>query len=256
MSAPKADEPASLWPFALLRRRFAWGRSRLPLSAEQFSQSFKIQAFARAPADAYLPVAHTCFFSLELPRYSSREVCRRWTKEFYCVSRFTVGRSTIYPPTEFKRAAACVCISTLLCTTHGLAQQHYYSVHCQLEVDGLMALAVLGGLPSCLRKGCGCSCSSVVAVAAVAAAVIFVANSPPPSLLIRPLSCPSTPSPPFSRPVHTSGAGGEAPVRDLSLPGGRRRRHQRCIQRCGPGLGRRPVRSEGAPPIDGVGSGR
>ncbi|CAM9151525.1 unnamed protein product [Scytosiphon promiscuus] len=54
--------------------RFAWGRSRLPLSAEQFHQPFKIQAFARAPADAYLPVAHTCFFSLELPRYSSREV--------------------------------------------------------------------------------------------------------------------------------------------------------------------------------------
>ncbi|CAM9179434.1 unnamed protein product, partial [Hapterophycus canaliculatus] len=56
--------------------RFAWGRSRLPLSAEQFHQLFKIQAFARAPADAYLPVAHTCFFSLELPRYSSREVGR------------------------------------------------------------------------------------------------------------------------------------------------------------------------------------
>ena len=55
--------------------RFAWGRSRLPLSAEQFNQPFKIQAFAREPADAYLPVAHTCFFSLELPRYSSREVC-------------------------------------------------------------------------------------------------------------------------------------------------------------------------------------
>lgn len=57
-----------------LHRRFAWGRSRLPLSADQFHQAFKIQAFARTPADAYLPVAHTCFFSLELPRYSSREV--------------------------------------------------------------------------------------------------------------------------------------------------------------------------------------
>lgn len=58
-----------------MRRRFAWGRSRLPLSAEQFHQPFKIQAFTRAPADAYLPVAHTCFFSLELPRYSSQQVC-------------------------------------------------------------------------------------------------------------------------------------------------------------------------------------
>ena len=44
------------------------------MSAEQFHQPFKIQAFLKVPADAYLPVAHTCFFSLELPRYSSREV--------------------------------------------------------------------------------------------------------------------------------------------------------------------------------------
>lgn len=72
-----APPPLVYLLLAWLYRRFAWGRSRLPLSAEQFNQPFKIQAFARAPADAYLPVAHTCFFSLELPRYSSREVCRR-----------------------------------------------------------------------------------------------------------------------------------------------------------------------------------
>ena len=57
--------------------RFCWGRSRLPLRAEDFPQRFKIQCFGRAPADNYLPVAHTCFFSLELPAYSSLEVCRR-----------------------------------------------------------------------------------------------------------------------------------------------------------------------------------
>lgn len=28
------------------------------------------------PADQYMPVAHTCFFSLELPRYSSLEITR------------------------------------------------------------------------------------------------------------------------------------------------------------------------------------
>ncbi|CAM9783858.1 unnamed protein product [Discosporangium mesarthrocarpum] len=54
--------------------RFTWGRSRLPLSANQFRQRFKIQAFLRTPPDAYLPVAHTCFFSLELPHYSSRQL--------------------------------------------------------------------------------------------------------------------------------------------------------------------------------------
>ena len=52
-----------------------WGRSRLPLTAEGFSgQQFRIQQFTRAPADQYLPVAHTCFFSLELPRYSSLQI--------------------------------------------------------------------------------------------------------------------------------------------------------------------------------------
>jgi len=54
--------------------RFVWGRSRLPTSAGDFSQLFKIQAFSRSPADTYLPVSHTCFFSLELPRYSSLKI--------------------------------------------------------------------------------------------------------------------------------------------------------------------------------------
>lgn len=49
-------------------------RTRLPLTAEGFSQRFKLQSFSRSPADDYLPVAHTCFFSLELPAYSSLEV--------------------------------------------------------------------------------------------------------------------------------------------------------------------------------------
>lgn len=44
------------------------------MSADQFQQPLKLQAFSRNPADAYLPVAHTCFFSLELPPYSNRQV--------------------------------------------------------------------------------------------------------------------------------------------------------------------------------------
>ncbi|OQR96413.1 HECT E3 ubiquitin ligase [Achlya hypogyna] len=56
--------------------RFVWGRSRLPRTLHEFQlgQRFKLQAFDRRPADSYMPVSHTCFFSLELPRYSSREV--------------------------------------------------------------------------------------------------------------------------------------------------------------------------------------
>ena len=56
--------------------KFAWGRSRLPLTAGAFTQRFKLQNFDKNPADSYFPVAHTCFFSLELPRYSTIEIMR------------------------------------------------------------------------------------------------------------------------------------------------------------------------------------
>lgn len=56
--------------------RFVWGRSRLPLTAAGFSQQFKLQNFSRDPPDNYYPVSHTCFFSLELPRYSSKAIMK------------------------------------------------------------------------------------------------------------------------------------------------------------------------------------
>lgn len=56
--------------------RFTWGRSRLPLTAASFTQRFKIQSFGKSPADNYFPLAHTCFFSIELPRYSTLEIMR------------------------------------------------------------------------------------------------------------------------------------------------------------------------------------
>ncbi|TYZ61267.1 hypothetical protein PybrP1_009568 [[Pythium] brassicae (nom. inval.)] len=58
--------------------RFVWGRSRLPTHAADFTQDFKISGLPKAlgRADVYLPIAHTCFFSIDLPVYSSREVMR------------------------------------------------------------------------------------------------------------------------------------------------------------------------------------
>lgn len=56
--------------------RFTWGRSRLPLTADGFPQRFKLQSFGKSPADSYLPISHTCFFSLELPRYSTLEIMK------------------------------------------------------------------------------------------------------------------------------------------------------------------------------------
>ncbi|KAG7392669.1 hypothetical protein PHYPSEUDO_015057 [Phytophthora pseudosyringae] len=61
--------------------RFVWGRSRLPASADEFPQRFKLQSFNQQRAgrsvDAYMPVAHTCFFSIEIPAYSSESVLRK-----------------------------------------------------------------------------------------------------------------------------------------------------------------------------------
>jgi len=60
--------------------RFVWARPRLPANG-LFSQRFKIQAPAGDSAcsdpDRHLPKAHTCFFSFNLPRYSSDEVMRK-----------------------------------------------------------------------------------------------------------------------------------------------------------------------------------
>jgi len=59
--------------------KFVWGRSRLPLKAAEFETKFKIHHLpaAKANPDAFLPVAHTCFFSLDLPAYSTLEVMRQ-----------------------------------------------------------------------------------------------------------------------------------------------------------------------------------
>ncbi|TMW60609.1 hypothetical protein Poli38472_000651 [Pythium oligandrum] len=58
--------------------RFVWGRSRLPTHAADFTQDFKISGLPKATgrADQYLPIAHTCFFSIDLPSYSTRDVMR------------------------------------------------------------------------------------------------------------------------------------------------------------------------------------
>ena len=55
---------------------FVWGRSRLPTSdATWGDRPFKIDAMrARGPVDLALPISHTCFFSIELPDYSTVDV--------------------------------------------------------------------------------------------------------------------------------------------------------------------------------------
>jgi len=59
--------------------KFTWGRSRLPLTKADFSQRMKIQNMNipnGTNVDAYLPSSHTCFFSIEIPRYTTFEVLK------------------------------------------------------------------------------------------------------------------------------------------------------------------------------------
>ena len=60
--------------------RFVWGRSRLPLPGENWERKFKIASHSRSQrgganrVDLCLPESHTCFFTLDLPRYSTLEI--------------------------------------------------------------------------------------------------------------------------------------------------------------------------------------
>eukprot|EP00753_Platysulcus_tardus_P004638 PLAT12551.17.p1 GENE.PLAT12551.17~~PLAT12551.17.p1 ORF type:complete len:1683 (-),score=962.86 PLAT12551.17:102-4913(-) len=68
--------------------RFVWARSRMPTSIKDFPMNFKIQPAhsegARLQPDAFLPHAATCFFSLSLPAYSSKDILR--DKLLYAIS--------------------------------------------------------------------------------------------------------------------------------------------------------------------------
>jgi hypothetical protein len=60
--------------------QFVWARNRLPMKESAFEAPFKIQkdtAGAGGGADAALPSASTCFFSLTLPEYSSKDILKQ-----------------------------------------------------------------------------------------------------------------------------------------------------------------------------------
>jgi len=66
--------------------RFVWGQSRLPTRAQDFREKFTITP-AASNDDLSLPVSHTCFFSLELPKYSKLDVMRK--KLTYAINNCT-----------------------------------------------------------------------------------------------------------------------------------------------------------------------
>ena len=65
-------------------------RSRLPLTAGTFSSRFTIKRLNNgsagdAAANGSFPVAHTCFFQIDLPCYTSKQALR---EKLLCVSFF------------------------------------------------------------------------------------------------------------------------------------------------------------------------
>eukprot|EP00656_Telonema_subtile_P016446 TRINITY_DN18688_c0_g1_i2.p1 TRINITY_DN18688_c0_g1~~TRINITY_DN18688_c0_g1_i2.p1 ORF type:complete len:580 (-),score=186.68 TRINITY_DN18688_c0_g1_i2:103-1842(-) len=57
--------------------RFVWGRSKLPVSSAGFEEGFKMCKMTRGnDPDKMLPLAHTCFFQLDLPVYTTLEITR------------------------------------------------------------------------------------------------------------------------------------------------------------------------------------
>ncbi|CAF5037282.1 unnamed protein product [Rotaria sp. Silwood1] len=56
---------------------FVWGRSTLPILDKDFKSKFKIQTISHDDnhqIDQMLPRAHTCFFTLDLPEYSTTDI--------------------------------------------------------------------------------------------------------------------------------------------------------------------------------------
>jgi len=54
--------------------RFVWGRNRLPAADSDWSQQFTVNPLSAD--EKALPIAHTCFFSIDLPPYPNAEVLR------------------------------------------------------------------------------------------------------------------------------------------------------------------------------------
>ena len=56
--------------------RFVWGRSVLPSSPKSWERKHRINWLLRDKPDDFLPMAHTCFFALDLPQYTNKQTLR------------------------------------------------------------------------------------------------------------------------------------------------------------------------------------
>jgi len=56
--------------------KFVWGRSRLPMNLKDLQKKHTLDFHKSRPKDS-LPIAHTCFFTIDLPVYSSQAVMKQ-----------------------------------------------------------------------------------------------------------------------------------------------------------------------------------
>jgi len=88
----KEDDPVVVYFWEVLREmttqqrkqflQFVWARTRLPCKASEFDAPFKIIRDPKSSslddtANESLPSASTCFFSLTLPKYTTKEILRK-----------------------------------------------------------------------------------------------------------------------------------------------------------------------------------
>ena len=58
--------------------KFIWSRNRLPKDDQDWGeQVMRIHTLETRKPDGHFPVAHTCFFSIEWPKYSSEDIARK-----------------------------------------------------------------------------------------------------------------------------------------------------------------------------------
>jgi len=66
--------------------KFVWGRSRLP-SGKDWRHMKVTRYNPNGPVNNYMPVSHTCFFTLDLPAYTTKEAMRQ--KLLYAITHCT-----------------------------------------------------------------------------------------------------------------------------------------------------------------------
>ena len=65
------DEERSLY------LKFVWGRTRLPIAGlDRLSYKHQVRLMTDMNKTAF-PLAHTCFFQLDIPNYETDEICRQ-----------------------------------------------------------------------------------------------------------------------------------------------------------------------------------